>query len=111
MNAVRASFSQGQSVLIRRQALFVQSMAGFVNAAPGHVAKISFVNPCCNAYILRRKGSAERVFALVLSAPFEIKLQFFYKMHAPGPLLFFREILKKKAIIYLRCCSKFFEKL
>ena len=41
------------------------------------------------------------MFAFILAASFKIKMEAFYKMHAPGPLFAFREMQKQKAVIYL----------
>ena len=68
-------------------------MAGFVNAAPGHVIKILFINAGSNAHIMGIKTGAERMFAYILPAGFKIKMQFFYQVHAPVPLILFWKML------------------
>src|SRR5688572_15750340 len=77
-------------------------MPCFVNAAPGHIAKVLLVYPGGYTHILWRERNAEGMFTFVLPAFFKVKMQLFYQVHAPVPLLLHREGLLEEAVINLR---------
>src|SRR5579863_10196465 len=100
MDAERGVFSQWKAVILRREPLFVEGVSCFVDAAPGHMTEISFIDAGGDADVIAIEAGGKRMFGEVLATGFEIEPQPADQVQAKIPLLLLGIVAVEERIIY-----------
>ena len=101
MHPSRSAFAEGRAVIGRRDALFVESVARFVNGAEETTGEIIFIDARGDAHVTRRELDHEGMVGFVLAAAVKIVAKILDHRLAEGPLLWFRKTALQAVVIHL----------